>query len=157
MTKKIEIYTDGSCNNKPESRKGGWGVVMVFNGETITMFGRVDNTSSNRMEMTAIIAGLQKLNGSKLHVDEVDLYSDSQYSLNIFRGKWNASINLDLVEQYEEVKKSLLAKGTKIRLHWVRGHAGNQYNEMADQLANYKTQQEEQECPKTITLTMTNS
>jgi ribonuclease HI len=152
MSKQITIYTDGSCNNKFDNRKGGWGVVMLFNGETITMSGREENTSSNRMEMTAILAALCRLNKSKLRVDEVLVRADSQYAINIFNGKWNASSNLDLLEDFKTVHNALLGKGTKVRFEWVRGHAGNQYNEMADQLANYKITKEVI-CPTTTLIT----
>lgn len=156
--KKIEIYTDGSCNNAHGSRKGGWGAVMIFNGENIRISGRQEKTSSNRMEMTAIVASLNKLNQSKLRVDEVTVYADSQYAINIFNGTWRASSNIDLVEEFHRVNNALAIKGTKIIFRWVKGHSGNVYNELADHLANYKMplQQKEETCPIT-TLTIQNS
>lgn len=153
--KQIQIYTDGSCNNRPESRKGGWGAVMIFNGQNLRLQGREENTSSNRMEMTAITSSLRKLSKSKLHVDVVTVYADSQYAINIFSGNWQASSNMDLLNDFITIKNTLAEKGTKIIFQWVRGHAGNEYNELADRLANYKMplQQKEETCPTNTLIT----
>jgi len=140
--KKIEIYTDGSCNNNG-NKNGGWGVVILYRGEIIKLSGRQTNTTSNRMEMMAMLVALTKVNKSKLSVDEVIIRSDSQYAIKIFNGSWKASSNVDLLDEFNQLHVDLNNKGTTIKFEWVKGHAGDTYNEMADQLANCNIQQEE--------------
>jgi len=151
MSKTITIYTDGSCNNTGDKR-GGWGAVMIFNGQEIKLSGREDNTTNNRMEMKGILDALKRLTKSKLKVDEVLIYSDSKYAISIFDGTNRASKNRDLLQEFHNYKLALIERGTQIRFQWVKGHAGDKYNEMADQLANCNTIiTSEVKCPVTTT------
>jgi ribonuclease HI len=148
---KVEIWTDGSCNNHTHN-SGGYGIVMVFDGNvgdfipglavansSVRQFcgGSYMNTTSARMEILAIVKALEKCTLG----DEIIVYSDNQYAvytlakgwlfkwkMENFRAKKNTDLWKLFLVQYERLKGN-------VKLEWVRGHAGNKYNELADQLA----------------------
>ena len=135
---KVTIYTDGSCKGNPGP--GGWGVLLRFNGEEKTLQGAVAQTTNNRMELTAAIAGLQALKKPCV----VDLYTDSQYlrqgmtqwlvgwKRNNWRNAQKEPVkNQDLWQALDE-----LAALHQIHWHWVKGHGGDPDNERVDVLAN---------------------
>ena len=135
---KVTIYTDGSCKGNPGP--GGWGVLLRFNGEEKTLQGAVAQTTNNRMELTAAIAGLQALKKPCV----VDLYTDSQYlrqgmtqwlvgwKRNNWRNAQKEPVkNQDLWQALDE-----LAALHQIHGHWVKGHGGDPDNERVDALAN---------------------
>ncbi|MBM3935439.1 MAG: cyclic pyranopterin monophosphate synthase MoaC [SAR202 cluster bacterium] len=123
-THMIEIYTDGSCEGNPGP--GGWGVVILENGHKRTLSGRAEHTTNNRMEITAVLKGLELLPVGA----EVIIHSDSQYVINSMTKTWKRNVNADLWARLdEEVKKR------KVTWRWVRGHNGDPYNEEADALA----------------------
>lgn len=139
--KKVAIYTDGACTNNPGP--GGWGVVMIYTGKQkhIKEFsGFVDNTTNQRMELTAAIEGLKRLKTSC----HVNLYSDSAYLINAFNQNWFAGWltrgwlnaknqpvkNQDLWEQLLG-----LSKTHKIKWIKVKGHSDNEWNNRCDELA----------------------
>lgn len=132
------IFTDGSCSGNPGP--GGWGVVYVLDGEVLAeRHGFEPQTTNNRMELTAMIEGLQML-GPR---EAVDVYSDSQLVVNTVT-QWAAGWerrgwkrregevkNLDLVQRaYALAKERPLA-----RIQWIRAHDGSRWNEYADALA----------------------
>lgn len=118
-------YTDGSCSCNPGG-VGAWGYVVVEREEPIKMkTGFELTTTSNRMELLGIINAIED---NPLIEDVV---SDSQYAVNCLSGKWKAKANLDLVLKGKE-----LVQSRKINLHWVRGHSGVKFNELADALCN---------------------
>ena len=134
---RVKLYTDGACRGNPGP--GGWGVVMLFNDEKKTMSGSQDNTTNNRMELLAAIKGLEALTKPCT----VDLYTDSKYVsdgisswIHNWRKKnWRTASgspvkNKDL---WQELDKIVLHH--KVSWHWVKGHAGDVYNEEADMLA----------------------
>ena len=136
--KKVSIYTDGACSGNPG--KGGWGAVLVYNGTEKEMSGFEAETTNNRMELMAVIAGLEALN----RPCEVELYSDSKYVVDAFnqhwidgwlkkgwkRGKNEPVKNVDLW------KRLLAAKEPhQVRFIWVKGHDGHPQNERCDTLA----------------------
>jgi len=138
MTKYL-IYTDGACS--PNPGKGGWGAVIINRdtSEIIQICGNANNTTNNRMEITAVINAIRET-----ELDSVlTIYSDSSYVVNSLkewiykwkRNRWmkgKKSIkNLDLWLEYLG-----LSDKRKVEFIWVRGHNGNHYNEMADKLAN---------------------
>ena len=137
MSTRVQIYTDGSCSGNPGP--GGWGVYMTFNGHEKELSGSEDDTTNNRMELTAAIKALEALNRRC----EIDLYTDSEYVRNGIT-KWITGWkakgwkgankkpikNVDLWQALDEV-----AKTQNISWHWVKGHAGNPGNERADGLA----------------------
>ena len=136
--KKVDIYTDGACSGNPGA--GGYCAILIFNGiEKIVSGGEAD-TTNNRMELVAVIAGLKALK----EPCEVDLYSDSQYVINAINEKW-----LDGWVQSgwrAESKKSVknvdlwqalipLLKKHKINFIKVKGHSDNEYNNRCDKIA----------------------
>jgi len=134
----VEIYSDGACKGNPGP--GGWGTILRYKGKEKELFGGEDNTTNNRMEMTAVIRGLEALNRSCTIV----VYTDSQYvqkGISEWIKGWKARgwktaakepvKNADLWQQLD----ALAARHT-ITWRWVKGHAGHPENERADQLAN---------------------
>lgn len=116
-------YTDGSCSNNPNG-VGAWAYVVTTKGAVIgKRVGRDYVTTSNRMELMAILEVMKDF------PDVMYILSDSQYSVNCISGKWKAKVNLDLIDPAKKIMKQ-----KKIELSWVKGHCGNEYNEMADQL-----------------------
>lgn len=137
----IEIYTDGSCR---KHGIGGYGIVVVKDGKLTGMYrGWAEDTTNNRMEMIAIIKA-KKLYGRDINDFNSDIpivYSDSAYCVNTFN-EWAVNWkkhgwvkydggeikNLDLVQEYFQYP-------TEIELKYIKGHAGNRFNELADKLA----------------------
>lgn len=131
--KHVEIYTDGACSGNPGP--GGWGTIMRWNGHEKELNGGERETTNNRMELMAVIKGLEALSRRC----RVDLYTDSQYvqkgvtewMAGWKRKGWPDRIkNQDLWQQLD----ALLARHD-VRIHWVRGHDGHPENERADVLA----------------------
>ena len=122
----LEIFTDGACIRNPGG-DGGWGVVVVRDGRMVTEFcGPDPKTTSNRAEMTAIIQALLWLPPGA----SATIVSDSKLCVNILSGRWRAKKNLDLISEARE-----LIQERRIKFRWIRGHAGNKWNERADALA----------------------
>jgi len=137
-SKRISIWSDGACSGNPGP--GGWGAVLVWNGHTKELKGGEALTTNNRMELTAAIEALAALKAST----PVDFYIDSQYVrggvtawiANWKRNGWRTADrkpvkNIDLWQKLDG-----LAAQHQIKWHWVKGHAGTEGNERADQLAN---------------------
>ncbi|MBE7073863.1 MAG: ribonuclease HI [Clostridiales bacterium] len=133
----ITLYTDGACSGNPGM--GGWGAILIYQGKEKVVSGGEKETTNNRMELTAVIKGLEKIKGSH----RVDVYSDSAYVINAFLQDWISSWrakgwrttkgevqNLDLWKQ-------LLSLCDKHQVIWhkVKGHADNEYNNRCDVLA----------------------
>jgi ribonuclease HI len=136
--KQVELYTDGACSGNPGP--GGWGAILVYKGAERELSGGDDNTTNNRMELTAVIKGLSALKESCI----VELYSDSKYVIDALEKGWAVSwqdrgwkkadkkpaLNPDLWE----ILLSLVSKH-KVNYHWVKGHADNPYNNRCDAMA----------------------
>jgi ribonuclease HI len=120
--KMIQIYTDGSCRD----RKGGYAYVILIDDYEISWSGFVNDTTNNRMELTAVIEALKYLDNN----DSAIIYSDSQWVINCAQKNWKRNKNLDLWIQYDNESKSKI-----IQFVWVKGHSGNKYNDMCDKLA----------------------
>lgn len=140
----IELYVDGSCRgNGKEVNSGGFGVVVTRNNELLTTYSKQsENTTNNREELKAILYAM--LNYGTLNSNVPIVYSDSSYCVNTFndwmfrwaKNGWIKSDkktpeNLDLIQAYY----NWYSKGYRIDLRKIKGHAGHQWNEMADQLA----------------------
>ncbi|MDO9088549.1 MAG: ribonuclease HI [Burkholderiaceae bacterium] len=138
--KQVEIYTDGACKGNPGP--GGWGVLMMSGATEKEMFGGELGTTNNRMEMMAVIQGLEALT----RPCQVTLYLDSQYVLKGItewlpgwkaRGWRTASRQpVKNVELWQRLDHVVSQGGHVIDWRWVRGHDGNPGNERADALAN---------------------
>ena len=120
----IELYTDGSCSGNPGP--GGWAAVIVEDGAKRSLQGGQEKTTNNRMEILAVIKGLESLPASA----EATVLSDSQYVVNTMTRNWKRSANRDLWERLD----TQVAK-RKVSWQWVRGHTSNPLNEEADALA----------------------
>ncbi len=136
--KKVYIDTDGACKGNPGC--GGWGTILVYGEHEKELSGGESMTTNNRMELMAVISGLEAL---KVPCD-ITLTSDSQYVIHSVTKGWldgwqkknwvrakNESVpNTDLW------KRLLIAmEPHKIEWIWVRGHNGHPYNERCDALA----------------------
>ncbi len=137
----VIIYTDGGCSGNPGP--GGWGVVVIFNGEARQLSGGEKNTTNNRMELTAAINALSIVKNTKEFSGiPVTLNIDSQYVKNgitVWIKNWKLKgwktadkkpvKNQDLWIQLDELNSAL-----NVSWNWVKGHAGIEYNEICDQL-----------------------
>ena len=121
----IEIYTDGSSLGNPGP--GGWAAVVVGDGAKRSVHGQHGRTTSNRMEILAVIEGLKAVPRSS----EVTVYSDSQYVVNTMTRNWKRNANRDLWERLDAE-----VAGRTVSWRWVRAHVGDPLNEEADRLAN---------------------
>ena len=136
--KKVTLYTDGACSGNPGV--GGWGAVLIYNGHEKQMSAAVDNTTNNRMEMTAVIEGLKCLK----EPCEVEVYSDSAYTVNAFENGWVSSWQLNGFKKADnkpvqnvDLWQQLIELTTihKVKFIKVKGHADNEYNNICDKLA----------------------
>jgi len=132
------VFTDGSCAGNPGP--GGWGAVFVRDGRLVARdHGADPGTTNNRMELTAMIAGLQMLTPA----DALVVYSDSQLVVNTLT-RWAAGWeargwkrkegevkNLDLVKEAFALAKAR----PRVRIQWIRAHDGSRWNEYADALS----------------------
>lgn len=137
----VTIYTDGGCSGNPGP--GGWGVVVLYNGEARQLSGGEKNTTNNRMELTAAINALSIVkNTPEFKNFQITLNIDSQYVKNgitVWIKNWKQKgwktadkkpvKNQDLWILLDELNSSL-----NVNWNWVKGHAGIQYNEICDQL-----------------------
>jgi ribonuclease HI len=135
--KRISIWSDGACSGNPGP--GGWGAVLTWDGHRKELKGGAAETTNNRMELTAAIEAL----GALKRAAAVDFYTDSQYlrgGITGWIGGWKKNgwktsdrkpvKNVDLWQRLDRARE-----GHDIRWHWVRGHAGTDGNERADELA----------------------
>ena len=120
----IVIHTDGACKGNPG--QGGWGAVIEHNGDQIRLSGGEPQTTNNRMEMTAVIKGLEAVD----HAAKVLISSDSTYVVNTMTKGWKRKANHDLWERLDA-----LVQSRDVSWRWVRGHNGDLGNELADLLA----------------------
>lgn len=144
--KEIIIYTDGACSGNPGP--GGYGTVLIYNGTRKELSGGFKNTTNNRMEITAVIKGLEALNQPCM----VTVYSDSKYVVdaiekgwlnNWIKNNWRKSnkekvLNVDLWQRLLE-----LMAIHDVSFRWVKGHHENEENNRCDQLAVLASKQSE--------------
>ena len=134
---KVTIYTDGACSGNPGP--GGWGALLTMGEHEKELCGGEANTTNNRMELTAAIEALNALT----RACEVDLFTDSQYVKGgstgwIYGWKKNgwktaAKKPVKNAELWQALDEAL--RRHKVDWHWVKGHAGHDGNERADELA----------------------
>lgn len=137
----INIYTDGASTGKVGP--GGWGFVVIDSGIRVhSNFGGQDDTTNNQMELYAVTQALSYLINT-YHPDiPATIWSDSEYvvkGINLYLPKWLVQIakgksKIKNQEWWLELKGRLDLL-TNIEVKWVRGHDGNEFNEIADQLA----------------------
>lgn len=141
---KVNIYTDGAARGNPDG-PGGYGTILTYKDSkgvvhTKEISGGYKKTTNNRMELMAVIKGLEALNKPC----EIDLYSDSKYVTDAFNQKWiegwmkkgwkrgkNEPVkNVDLWQRLLKAKEM-----HQVNFIWVKGHAGHEMNERCDFLA----------------------
>ena len=136
--KTVTLYTDGACSGNPGP--GGWAAILMFGQQKKELSGGEPSTTNNRMELTGVIEGLNALK----EPCAVELYSDSKYVIDALEKGWARSwqkrgwvksdkkpaLNPDLWE-----RPLALCDVHDVRLHWVKGHATNPYNNRCDELA----------------------
>lgn len=129
------VYTDGACHGNPGP--GGWAWVVV-GGDWAC--GAEADTTNQRMELRAVLEALRELRGP------VEVVSDSTYVVNCFRDRWYVGwkrrgwrnskrepvANRDLWEPLIEL---YLKRGSEVSFRWVKGHSGDEWNDIADELA----------------------
>ena len=138
MNNTVIIYTDGACRGNPGP--GGWGVILSYKGTTKELYGGERETTNNRMELMAVISGLEALTKPC----QVRINSDSKYVLqgitewlpNWKKRGWKtankgAVKNEDLWRRLDSARER-----HQVDWQWVKGHSGDEGNERADQLAN---------------------
>ncbi len=139
MSGELVIYTDGACSGNPGP--GGWGVLMKFGSAEKELFGGEEDTTNNRMELMAAIQALRAIKPG--FSGEITLWTDSTYVLKGItewihgwkkRG-WKKSDKKPVVNK--DLWQELDAENQKrdINWQWVKGHAGEEGNERADELA----------------------
>ena len=136
--KQIEMFTDGACSGNPGP--GGWGTILRYQGREKELSGGESQTTNNRMELSAVINGLEALK----EPCEVKVTTDSRYVVDgITKGwarSWRAdgwrkkdkkpALNPDLWERLLE-----LTEKHSVSFNWIKGHAGHAENERCDALA----------------------
>ena len=135
--KKVSIWTDGACSGNPGP--GGWGALLRFGDVERELYDGEPNTTNNRMELMAAINALNALK----QPCEVSLYTDSQYVKGGMTGwihgwkknGWKTATKKPVknVELWQALDEAVARH--KISWHWVKGHAGHEENERADELA----------------------
>ena len=135
---KFKIYTDGACSGNPGP--GGWGAVIFDNDNNQTnISGKEKNTTNNRMEILAAIMALKKIKSNS----QITIYTDSTYVKNgitewVFNWKkndWKTASKKPVKNKDLWIKLDKLCEKNKVSWKWVKGHAANKYNNLADQLA----------------------
>lgn len=139
----VQLYTDGACSGNPGP--GGWGAILHCNGYEKVLSGGEAETTNNRMELMAVISGLEALNRRC----SVTIYSDSKYFVDAVEKGWakvwqkngwkkgdkSPAKNPDLWERLLSLLDS-----HEIKLVWLKGHAGHPENERCDSMAVAESQ-----------------
>ena len=139
MSDKIIIYTDGACSGNPGP--GGWGAILMYKGQKKEISGGNKQATNNIMEVTAVIEALKCL---KVEKGEVQIYSDSAYTVNAFKQGWiynwmkngwktanGAAVKNK--ELWQELYN--LTQKHKVEFIKVKGHANNEFNNRCDEMA----------------------
>jgi len=131
---KINLYTDGSAKGNPG--RGGFGLVLISGKHYKEISQGFRHTTNNRMELLAVIVGLEHLKGKEC---DVLVFSDSKYVVDSVEKKWvfqwvkkgfKGKKNADLWKRF-----LLIYQKHNVSFQWVKGHAGHPENEKCDQLA----------------------
>ncbi|MGI9148266.1 MAG: ribonuclease HI [Chloroflexota bacterium] len=122
-------YTDGACFGNP-SGPGGWAAAFSPHDDRPgwELWGHLSSTSNNRAEALGVLAALEWVPpGSRLTVR-----SDSQLTVRVFEGQYKAKANPDI---WDEIRTTRTQKRLSVTIEWLRGHAGDRGNELADRLS----------------------
>ena len=137
--KKVLIYTDGACSGNPGP--GGWGAILMWGGHKKELWGGEANSTNNRMELMAAISALEALK----RPSKVELWTDSSYVKDGIskwihgwkKNGWKTADkkpvkNAELWQRLDEARAK-----HDIDWRWIKGHAGHEFNERADELARF--------------------
>ena len=130
MESNYQAWSDGSSDNKNPLRPGG-SAYIIFDSqgnEVKRMSKGFMGVTNNKMELLAIVSVVNSLPPNS----SVTIHSDSQYSINVLSGRWRASENLKVINLY---RRLVAERNIKVTFEWVRGHNGDVYNELCDQMA----------------------
>ena len=133
----VTIYTDGACSGNPG--KGGWGAILIYAKEKKYMSGSKQLTTNNQMELIATIEALKAI----LKPSNIDLYTDSLYVKNgitswIYNWKkngWKTANKKPVANKDLWIELEKYVDFHSVNWFWVKGHSGDHYNEIADELA----------------------
>jgi len=138
MTKDVVIYTDGACSKNPGT--GGWCAILWYKNKQKLLSGCEENTTNNKMELKAVVAGLKALNQRC----KERIFSDSAYSVNAIHKGWLDTWmkNNWVTENKEKVKNidlweqlAYLMNIHNVRFEKIKGHADDEYNNICDSIA----------------------
>ena len=143
MKKQVTIYTDGACSGNPGP--GGWGCILMYGRHRKESSGGAQDTTNNRMEITAALEALKLLK----EPCQVDLYTDSAYLCNALEKKWletwskngwktASKSNVENQDLWKELIEVLARHD--VQFHKVKGHADNEFNNRCDKLAREAAQ-----------------
>ena len=138
---KFKIYTDGACSGNPG--KGGWAAIILNDSNQSNVSGSENNTTNNRMELMAPIMALKKIKKRS----EITIFTDSKYVKDGItdwikkwkQNNWKSSNKKPVKNKDLWVKLDNSCQKHKITWKWVKAHAGNKYNNLADELAVIET------------------
>ena len=136
--KQVIMYTDGACRGNPGP--GGWGAFITYEGDSKEIFGGKPDATNNQMELSAAIEGMVALK----EPCQIDLFTDSKYVMdgitqwihNWKKNNWRTAAKKDVKNKELWQKLDELINFHQVQWHWVKGHSGDEGNEMADLLAN---------------------
>ena len=128
----IDVYTDGSCNNK--TGDAGFGIYLIYKSEfdepkEIRYSRYIGKATNNIAELTAIKISLKKL--KKYRSLQIRIFTDSKYCIGVLTKGWKVNANVDLVNEIKE----LIIPFNNIDLRWVKGHSFCEGNKIADKIA----------------------
>lgn len=152
---KLIAYTDGSntYNGEPYSY-GGYGWVLLLMNEQDELIELIKgggampvNESSpvtnNKAEISGLISVCNYIYKHQLYElsSSLQIFTDSMWCVKSISGEWKPKKNLDYLVEFMKVRKALVSKGLTVEVNWVKGHNGDKYNEMADELAGEYAEQ----------------
>ena len=153
----IQLYTDGSCSkNGSKENFGGYAVILTINNKSVKIYKESkSNTTNNEMEMMAVLQAIKIAKIlTKTNKREIEIFSDSAYvvnTVNTWMNSWAANNwikksdkkppeNLEIVKEIY----SLMQFERCIKIKKIKGHFGEEFNELADQMAKEATKEAEQ-------------
>ena len=138
---RLKIYTDGACSGNPG--KGGWAAIILDGKNQSSISGSENKTTNNRMELMAPIMALKKIKKKS----EITIFTDSKYVKDGItdwikkwkQNNWKSSNRKPVKNKDLWIKLDNSCQKHKITWKWVKAHAGNKYNNLADELAVIET------------------
>jgi ribonuclease HI len=122
-------YTDGACFGNPDG-PGGWGAAVFPPGDGVPwkLWGHLSSTTNNRAEALGVLGALEWMPSDS----RLELHSDSELTIRILQGRYKAKANPEI---WEVIRRTIGEKRLTVTPEWVRGHAGDPRNELADLLS----------------------